>query len=913
AAAESEEAAEAAAEEEAAEMEEETKPAKPEKQRSRIPALVGGTFLGMLIGAGGLFGVQKVMGPDEKANPSPRPNAPAAAPVTFAALKAMVMNGDWEGAKTAGIDTAPANKPEELAARGDYRLGQYLKNAGNKITADDPALLPAIQDLQQAAAKNDPMAVYDLAWIKELAGKLAEARAEYAKAAQQFKDKPELREQFEAAIERVDWKVSRKGAGAARRSRPEGVEDRAVLLALLLIGLQQPPPPPAPQGQPPAAPKQDNKEAGYGFWQAAKLAREGKFSDAIRAIDKARQLHDQRRFTRLRKAQNPLSDPAEDIFLRCCDELKVYWQLENRLRDGGYLTDKNTSPEALQALLQKAEASAAAVKDLTDKLVAAKVIGNNDDVSKGLDRLITDKKNADDMVADLKTKLLKATEENTKLAGDLKAEKKKTEKLDADLTSAKEENKKLQTANGDLNATLKKIVEELAAAKLLDPKGKPNVGEAVKKAIDVAKTKDPQGMLRKQRNDIDQLTASLKQRWRPDEMLPLWLLLLDENRGRAELMTQATKDVERVKMDPGATPAQKGEAEIVLGLSLRNAEDFAKAKTVLEAARGAVDKGDWLARANAALKEVSNPAAYFTMQAQQMYDRGQMKAALAVLERAMKVLPAKEQGKLLAQRSLIELDAARSNAKGKLPPSDPLIVAARKDAAEAVKAGLAEGHYAAGRIDEELGQVDAAIKSYRAALKVHGDKIDAEGARYRMALARALLRPRSARPGGQRVGWRDSAPYPAQHFEDMKRVALMLTLGLQAPLLPGEEPGLDEAEKLADEVLKAPPGTVPFNVLAQALAVKGRWNLALQTYVEGIRPMLPREYGNGLVYLLRNDPRLKRPDILRTPNPLQAEKHFAAGLSFYFNRDYANAEMEFQLTVANDSQDARYFYFLGLS
>jgi len=291
----------------------------------------------------------------------------------------------------------------------------------------------------------------------------------------------------------------------------------------------------------------------------------------------------------------------------------------------------------------------------------------------------------------------------------------------------------------------------------------------------------------------------------------------------------------------------------------------------------------------------------------------------------MKVLPAKEQGKLLAQRSLIELDAARSKAKKALAANDPLIVAARKDAAEAVKAGLAEGHYAAGRIAEELGQVDAAIQSYRAALKVHGDKLDAEGARYSMALARALLLPRPARPGlsaklplpaGEKVGWRDPAPYPARHFDDMKRLVLMLTLGLQAPLLPGEEPGSEEAEKRADDVLKAAqaaPGTIPFNVLAQALAIKGRWNAALQTYVEGIRPMLRPEYGDGLVYLLRNDPRLKRPDILRIPDPLQAEKHFAAGLNFYFDRAYANAEKEFLLTVENDGQDARYFYFLGLS
>src|SRR5262249_27477539 len=193
----------------------------------------------------------------------------------------------------------------------------------------------------------------------------------------------------------------------------------------------------------------------------------------------------------------------------------------------------------------------------------------------------------------------------------------------------------------------------------------------------------------------------------------------------------------------------------------------------------------------------------------------------------------------------------------------------------------------------------------------------AEGGRYRVALARVLLQPREVRPGqpaappapgGNKVGWLDPAPYPARHRQNLKELALMVVLGLQAPLLPGEQPGLEEAEKLADEILKAPPGTVPFNVHAQALAIKGLWGEALREYVAGIRPLLPREYADGLMYLILNDPRLRRPDSLRIPNPLEAEKHFAAGLNFYFEGDYTNAEQEFLLTIRNESQDARYFY-----
>jgi hypothetical protein len=923
--AEGEEAIAAAEPEEAAEAAEaeEEKPAKAVKPRSNILVGAGAAVLGILIGAVGTIGIQALLGPGEKEKRPGAPSLPAgaapgvpqakAAP-TFETMAARVAGGDWDEAKAAGIEQAGTNA-KELAARGEYRLGTYLKTVGAKIHSKDPALAPAIEDLKKAAEQKEPSALYDLAFIKELAGELPEARAEYAKAAQDFANDPVQKQRFESAVLRVDLKAAAKAAGAALLPQ----HHRAVLLALLVVGLQQAPsqqapqpaqqpqqaqqpPQPGQQGQQPAA--AENKEAGFEFWKAAQLAREGKFADAIRVLDEARKLHDQLRFTRLRKAQNPLSDPAEDIFLRSCDELKMYWQLEKDLRDGGYLTDKNTPSQALQALAEKAKEGGAQAKELTDKLAATQKA----------------QKDAEDKATALEKQVQKVKADNTKLDDDLKTAKKTIEERQSDLTSAKKQMEKLQSDYDTHNATLKKIREELVAAKLLEAKGKEDVSAGVKKAIDVAKSKDPEGMLRRQSDEIAHLSAALKESWQPRQMMRLWLLLLDENRNQTDLADKAMKDAQRVLADVRATAAQKGEAEVVLGLALRNTEQFSKAKTMLEAARSAGDKKEWRAHADAALKEVSNPAAYFAAQAQMWYDHGRMETALDVLARGMKVLPAKDQGKLLAQKSLIELAAAWSKVKGSLPSTEPLLIAAQKDADAAIKVGAAEGHYAAGRIAEELGRVDAAIASYRAALAAYGGKLDSDGSRYRMALARVLLLPREARPNpaappkaAPKVGWRDPAPYPAKLFEDRKTLVLMLTLGLQAPLVPGDEPGQEEAERLADEVLKAPPGTVPFTVLAQALAVKGRWGRALEVYVEGVRPMLPREYGDSLVYLLHNDPRLKRPDSLRIPNPLEAEKHFAAGLNFYFDRAYANAEKEFLLTIENDSQDARFFYFLGLS
>src|SRR5262249_24972320 len=109
-----------------------------------------------------------------------------------------------------------------------------------------------------------------------------------------------------------------KPQAAAEEERVAADDLRAQLAVLLLTGLQ------APGGQPAGATAPD--EAGAEFWKAAKAARTGDFKAAIEALDKAKTLHNQRRFARLKQAQNPESDPLEEIFLRTCDEIKEYWQ-----------------------------------------------------------------------------------------------------------------------------------------------------------------------------------------------------------------------------------------------------------------------------------------------------------------------------------------------------------------------------------------------------------------------------------------------------------------------------------------------------------------------------------------------------------------------------------------------------------
>jgi tetratricopeptide (TPR) repeat protein len=188
-----------------------------------------------------------------------------------------------------------------------------------------------------------------------------------------------------------------------------------------------------------------------------------------------------------------------------------------------------------------------------------------------------------------------------------------------------------------------------------------------------------------------------------------------------------------------------------------------------------------------------------------------------------------------------------------------------------------------------------------------------------MALARVLLQstqaeapaapPPAPRPKETRSGRVTQAPRP------LGVLAVLVSLGLQpAPELPPLVPRAQrEAEKLADEVLAAPAGAVPFDVRAQALAIKGLYTRALTAYVEGLRPYLPPRYSEGLLRMVRTHPGLSRPDSMLVPDPLLAVRHYAAGLNFYFARNYRSAEKEFLAAIENDSQDARFFYYLGLS
>ena len=357
-------------------------------------------------------------------------------------------------------------------------------------------------------------------------------------------------------------------------------------------------------------------------------------------------------------------------------------------------------------------------------------------------------------------------------------------------------------------------------------------------------------------------------------MLSIWLPLL-RDRVRPDLADKAIADADRVLKDDKASPQDKAHAHAVKGAALLDQGKYGEAKAALARAQADLSKddGEWMLETETALKEASDPSVYFTTKADDYRKEGRNAQALAMLDRALESAPPAARTGLLIERGTVRLDEALARARGQVAEDDADLAAARKDVDEAKKSGAAGAFYLSGRIAEARGKRDAAAEEYHLAQLAH-DATDADGCRYKAALARVLMTPH------EEAGPADAATA--------------------------------EALKLAGEVLSA-KGDVPFEARAEALAVQGLWTEALNSYVDGIRPYISQERAAVLTAIVQGHPALKRPTLLTVADPLEAEKHYAAGLQWWNDREYDQAEKEFFTAVEHDGQDARYYYYLGLS
>ncbi len=909
----------AAIEEEHADEEEPAAPVSDRRRRRREPTRVPagavpvypghrawlGAVGGLLLGVVGSFGLWLVgIWPDSLRSssstagvqpPIVQPQTPqtqtqqqAAVPPADAVAqrRRLLRQGDLDEARKAGIEQIQESDPKQLAERGEFRWLSYLQKqhqAHQKLRADDPAVVAAKSDLAKAAETKNPDALFWLGHIDEMTNQTAQAQKTYQRGIEEFKDDPQQQRRFQAALDRLQLRGAAGAAGAMRSAPVDGIH--VLVAAVLGVALQPPaaapekPAPksrtsgagkgkekpssePAPQAEEPAA---ADAEAGGEFWKADRLAREQDYSAALKSLERARQIHDERRFLNLRRAQNPLTDPDESIFLRCCDELRAYWEMQERLQKGGYLARGGDPVRAIEDLTQKAAGGGKLAQAAAERLMKDKVITAPEELDKGVEQLLSERKDALAKTEQL-AKGLKASQQQ---AQQLEEKLKDTEATrDQKLREAEQREATLQESLAAEQKTVQAIASDLKEGKWLDAKaGKAGLRPALATVLKLAATVDPQGRMHALEDRVNRDEVELAQRWKPQEMLVLWLPILDDERGRLDLAERALRDADRVQSDEKSSAADRARAEVIRGLALRNQGHLADAKAALKRGANGLtgDRTPFAERAEAALKESSESGSALAQRARKLQQEGKPSEAVAALNQALESAPADAQAALLAERSQIELDAARAKHSGTLSPTDPLVVAAHRDAADAAKAGLAEGFYAAGRVAEELGRTNEATENYRRAVAAH-PAVDAAGGRYRMALARVLLRPREA----ARPGWAAPPPEPEKTSRlnipadsarkaEARQLAVLLAVALQAPAPPAPGSSQEEAQKLADEVLKAPEGTVPFNVRAQAYAVKGLWTRALMTYAEGLRGMLPPAYADELLDLVQHHPRLAVP------------------------------------------------------
>jgi tetratricopeptide (TPR) repeat protein len=245
-----------------------------------------------------------------------------------------------------------------------------------------------------------------------------------------------------------------------------------------------------------------------------------------------------------------------------------------------------------------------------------------------------------------------------------------------------------------------------------------------------------------------------------------------------------------------------------------------------------------------------------------------------MLNLGLKELPASR--KLLALRSEAHL-ALAERVGGKLVPTDTHAEQARRDADMALPDGDSSGPYAAGRVAEEDGNLEAAETHFRQALALQPADL-----RYQASLARVLLSSELSRRTGANPS---SGSYDSS-----------------------------EATRLVEAVIA---GGQPEGLLLRSrlLALRGEWTQGLREFATGLSESgrVPSGYATDLTRLVSNHPILQRPASAERPDRRRAELSYYEGVSLYVGGAYAEAERAFSEAVRYGSLDARYWYYLGAS
>ena len=394
--------------------------------------------------------------------------------------------------EAAGDDASPLDLANRGQARWLVRVREAAK-AGESVRADDAALRPALADLERTVASADRLqspeekralvgAVLRLGLTKELSGDLGGATSYYNAAAAKYPDASRL---FEAAATRTRLMRGQGKLALAPRDAAGLVE--VALMAVLLV-----------QGN--AATDAGAAEPGVLFWEAANRAAANDYAKAVIILGEARAAHDARRLTLAGRGLNPLSDPVEQIFLKCCDELAASWTLRRQLYTdpvAGAVFAKSGVAAGLRQL-------AAAAKP--DPKVAAQLASAQADAKKAAADLAA----ATAKGVELDEKLTAATGE---VAANLKAKDAALAEAVEAAKAAKAAKDKLAAAESGLvtaNDAVAKVVSGLKASKVVGPdddaatvlKNLPEILKKVASASDSADAKKAAEALAAARTEV---------------------------------------------------------------------------------------------------------------------------------------------------------------------------------------------------------------------------------------------------------------------------------------------------------------------------------------------------------------------------------------------------------------------------
>jgi hypothetical protein len=420
----------------------------------------------------------------------------------------------------------------------------------------------------------------------------------------------------------------------------------------------------------------------------------------------------------------------------------------------------------------------------------------------------------------------------------------------------------------------------------------------------------------------------------PEQKMDNYISLLqDRKRNNPKELADINREAEWVRSpEAKASVESRAKARYVQGLALRNQENFVAARAAffetLKMIAPPVKAGAWSELARNSQRELVNPRAYYLPRIDRFQEEGNLKAALDEAAVALRAMP--KEAILLARRGLIRCEMVRGKGPKAAEAAQKAIRADAESAGKDQKLA-AESAYIVGLLEEELGNWAAAEKQYRQAIKM-SPAVDDSAGRYRIALARLLLREPEAAP---------AAPAPAPGDEDKKKdkvgalsapqertlllhawtpVVLSAIMAQAQPLDEVEDKEtlarLNESLKLAEELIASKNPKIKgqgYLLKGSALSKLGKRTEGLKEYSQGLKLIYPGLETKEMTELIQDHPAFQQPDVSTTPNPLMAERHFGEGIHYYWSKEYLQAEAQFRQAVKYYDKDARYYYYLGLA